>query len=202
VIGNFNPDWRAGWQNQLTYRGFGLSTLLDARVGGDVYSVTKMFGTYTGVLEETAGLGRCITEEIEGSHYPLCDENTGIIFDGVRRVVSGTDTTYVENDIPVDGQTLALYGNYLLHEANILDASFVKLRELTLSYDIPEQWTSRAGVSGLQVSLIGRNLWLWTPDENRHIDPETTTEASNVQGFEYGQMPTPRSIGFTVSVRP
>lgn len=199
VIGNFNPDWRGGWQNQISVGSFSLNSLLDAKVGGDLYSVTKSFGTYTGVLEETAGRGRCNRAPVAGSHYPICDATNGIIYDGVVAVGDGT---YRENDTPIDGSTLSFYENYLTHEANIIDASFVKLRELTLSYDLPSAWTSRASLNGLQISLIGRNLWLWTPDENPHIDPETISEATNVQGFEYGQMPTARSIGFTISVRP
>jgi TonB-linked SusC/RagA family outer membrane protein len=202
VIGNFNPDWRAGWQNQFTFGGFSLSSLLDVKHGGDLYSVTKMWGTYTGVLAETTGKGRCNPEEVEGSYYPVCDAETGIIFDGVRRVVNGTDTTWVENTVPVDGNTLGLYNNYLIHEANIIDAGFIKLRELTLSYDIPQTFTDRARISGLTLSLIGRNLWMHTPDSNPHVDPETSSEASNVQGYEYGQTPPARSFGFTVSVRP
>jgi hypothetical protein len=202
VIGNFNPDWRAGWQNQVSYRGLTLSSLVDIKHGGDLYSVTKMWGTYTGVLEETGGRGRCNLEEVEGSHYPLCDADTGIIFDGVRRVITGSDTTYVPNDIPIDGNTLGVYNNYFTHEANIIDAGFIKLRELTLAYDIPRTFTDRVGLSGLSLALIGRNLWLKTPDNNPHIDPETSSEASNVQGFEYGQTPPARSFGFTVSVRP
>lgn len=203
VIGNFNPDWRGGWQNQLSVGPVTLSSLLDVKKGGDIFSMTKTFGTYTGVLEETGDKGRCLrasqAANSPGSYYPLCTAENGIIFDGVRQDASGN---YVENTTPIDGATLAYYNNYLIHESGILDASFVKLRELTLGYDVPASLTDRAGLSGLTISLIGRNLWLWTPDENPHFDPETITEANNVQGFEYGQMPTARSIGFTVNVRP
>ena len=83
-----------------------------------------------------------------------------------------------------------------------VDAGFIKLREVTLAYDIPATLTERAGISGLSIALIGRNLWLKTPDENPHIDPETSSEANNVQGFEYGQTPPARSFGVTLSVRP
>jgi hypothetical protein len=116
-------------------------------------------------------------------------------------VVSGSDTTYVENNTPISGIDYrdVIFG---IEEASMVDATFVKLRELTLSYDVPASLAERLRLSGIQVSLIGRNLWLWTPDSNQHIDPETSTEASNVQGFEYGQMPSARSFGFTFSVRP
>ena len=201
-IGNFTPDWRAGWRNEISYRGFTLSGLMDTKVGGDIFSVTKMFGTYTGVLEETAGRGRCNPAAIPGSHYPVCDQDTGIIFDGVERQISGSDTTYVENTTPVSGILAGFYHNYLVHEANVLDASYIKLRELSLSFDVPQAWADRLRLSGASVSLIGRNLWLWTPSDNPHIDPEHITEANNVQGIEYGQIPPPRSFGFTVTARP
>ncbi|HEX6925698.1 MAG TPA: SusC/RagA family TonB-linked outer membrane protein, partial [Longimicrobiaceae bacterium] len=201
VIGNINPDWRGSWANDFTIGGVRIHSLLDTKWGGDIYSVTRMFGLYAGILSETVGRGRCVYEEEIAdlapgtSHYPICDENTGIIVDGVRRVVNGSDTTWVENDIPISGPDFYTYGSYLVHEYNVLDASYMKLRELSVSFDVPERYTDAVGISGMQISLIGRNLWLWTPSENRHIDPETSNEASNVQGFEYGQMPTPRSIG-------
>jgi TonB-linked SusC/RagA family outer membrane protein len=201
VIGNFNPDWRAGWQNQFSWRGLSLSSLVDVKQGGDLYSVTKMWGTYTGVLAETGDKGRCNLEATPGG-YPVCTAENGIIFNGVRRVITGADTTYVANTTPIDGNTLGIYNNYFTHEANIIDAGFIKLREVTLSYDIPTSLTDRAGISGLSIALIGRNLWLKTPDENPHIDPETSSEANNVQGLEYGQTPPARSFGVTLSVRP
>ena len=168
----------------------------------DLFSVTKMFGTYTGVLAETAGKGRCNPSAVAGSTYPVCDANTGIVFDGVAQVIKGADTTYVPNTVPVSGGSLALYNNYFIPEADLVDGSFIKLRDVMLSYDLPTSITDRLRVGGIGLSLIGRNLWMHTPDSNPHIDPETSTEASNVQGFEYGQSPPARSVGFTVTVRP
>ena len=60
----------------------------------------------------------------------------------------------------MDGETYAIFNNLFIAEANIVDGSFVKLRELTLSYDVPRRFTDRARLSGLRLSLIGRNLWL------------------------------------------
>jgi hypothetical protein len=59
---------------------------------------------------------------------------------------------------------------------------------------------SRMGFSGGSVSLIGRNLYLWSKIKN--IDPETAFDASNVQGIEFGQFPTARSLGLSFSIRP
>ncbi|HEX6040244.1 SusC/RagA family TonB-linked outer membrane protein [Longimicrobium sp.] len=199
VIGNFNPDWRAGIGNQISYRNARLNVLFDIKHGGEIYSVTHMFGRYAGVLSETEA-GRCTPAgdpALPG--YPTCDANTGIVFEGVNRVINGSDTTYVPNQKVVDAQTLWEYA-YSVNEAHMVDAGFVKLREVTLAYDLPGRFTDRLGVTGLQLALVGRNLALWT--ENDHIDPESAFDNSNVQGFEYAQMPSARSFGFNITVRP
>jgi len=71
---------------------------------------------------------------------------------------------------------------------------------VTFTWNVPASITSRLGFSGMQLSVSGRNLLLWT--DAPHIDPETAFDASNVQGFEFGQLPTPRSIGFGVTIQP
>jgi hypothetical protein len=187
VIGNVNPDWRAGLSNEFTYRGVRLGVLFDMREGGQIYSVTNAFGRLSGVLEETIP-GRC-----GSGYYPACDATTGIVFDGVD------NTTGQPNSTVVDAETYWIR-NYQIEEANLEDASYIKLREVTLSYGLPASWVSRWGVDGVDVSIVGRNLALWT--DARHIDPETSLEGTNVQGFEYGQMPSARSFGLNVTVRP
>ena len=178
VIGNVNPDWRAGWANEFSYGGASLGVLLDMREGGQIYSVTNAFGRMAGQLVETID-GRCGG----GAYYPDCDETTGIVFDGVNEVSEGV---YEPNTTVVDAETFWLY-NYFVEENNLEDAGYIKLREVTLSYGLPDSWVSRWGVNGVDLSLVGRNLALWT--DARHLDPETALEGTNVQGFEYGQMP-------------
>jgi TonB-linked SusC/RagA family outer membrane protein len=178
VLGHYTPDWIGSLRNELRFRGANLSFLLDTRQGGEIFSVTHMFGRYAGVLEET----------LQGRETPM-------VIPGVR-VVDG-DT--VANTVEVDAETYwsGLYG---LHEAHITDGSFVKLREVVLGYNVPNRMTRRLGVSGMNVSLVGRNLKLWT--DTPHIDPETAFDASNAQGFEFGQFPSARSWGFNISVTP
>lgn len=190
VLGNYNPDWVGSLRNSFRYRGLDLSFLLDTKQGGEIFSVTQMFGRYTGVLAETVA-GRCTYDEPIGG-MPACDANTGIIVEGVGP--NGQPNQVV---VSAEDYWHALYGN---HEAHIYDASFVKLRELTLGYTVPQSMTRRLGVSGLNVALVGRNLWV--DSEIPNIDPETAFDASNVQGIEFGQLPTPKSIGFTVTVTP
>lgn len=181
-LGQYEPDWSGGLTNRFTYAGVELNVLLDGRFGGVLYSNTNNYGRRSGVLIESL-------EGREESH------DQGIVVPGVR-VVNG-DT--IVNDVEV---TAVRYHKSLrdLAEEFTYDATFVKLREVRLGYSLPSGIVRRARVEGVQVALIGRNLALWTDVPN--IDPETAFNAGNVQGFEYSQMPSGRSVGFSISVTP
>ena len=202
VLGNYQPDWNGGLLNRFRYKGVDLSFLIDMQRGGDVFSVTNMFGRYSGVLEQTLegrqnGVGAGIGP-INGATGAPVDCSPGILVpNSVYQDASGN---YVENtDRWVCPQTYnhALYGR---HEAHLFDASYVKLREVRLTFQVPSRWLERVGIAGAEVSLVGRNLALWTDMPN--IDPETAFSATNVQGLEYGQFPTARTFGFTLTLRP
>jgi len=195
VLGNYNPDWVGGINNRLRWGNWDLSFLIDTKQGGEVFSVTTWFGRYSGVLKETLkgrenGVwmedadGDGIEEELH------CDP--GIVFPGVNRDGTPNTTAVCPQNLYHD-----LFGN---HESGIFDASFIKLRELKLGYTLPSSWVNRLGFSSAYVALIGRNLWMHAKTD--HIDPETAFDASNVQGLEFGQFPTARSIGFSVSIQP
>lgn len=208
-VGNYNPDWTGGWTNDLGYKGLNLSFLLDIRQGGDIYSVTDMWGTYAGVLESTVQ-GRCwlpnegYTAEAKQHMPPCLDANgnnlNGIVVDGVMVNAQG-DT--VPNTRVTSAQSYwNSQGVYANTEAHTFDASNIKLRQLTITYDVPGSLVNRLSISGLQLGLIGRNLAMWGHDKRLSVDPETAYDASNAQGFEFGTTPTSRSVGFSVTVRP
>lgn len=185
VLGQYQPDWLGGVQNRFTYGPVDLSVLLDGQWGGSIFSTTDWFGEYSGVLEST----------LRGRETDWCDP--GIVVDGVLPdgSVNGDGT----NDVtacPMD----YFHANFGNHEASIVDASYLKLRELRLAYQLPSGFMERLGFSGGEIALIGRNLALWSKTNN--IDPETAFDASNVQGIEFGQIPTARSIGMSLSIRP
>ena len=175
VLGNYNPDWTAGLNNAFRYKGVDFSFLFDTKQGGEVFSVTHMFGRYAGVLEETL-VGR-----VDSILVP------GVNADGSPNTTKVTAERYNHSFYPI-------------HEGSIFDASFIKLREMKLGFGVPSQLISRLGVSSLYVSVVGRNLWLHT--DVPHIDPETSFNAGNVQGIEFGQFPSARSIGFHLTVTP
>ncbi len=186
VLGNYNPDWVGGLNNRFSFGGLDFSFLIDTKQGGELFSVTNMFGRYAGILAET----------VEGRGYDGADS---LLVQGVVRKVSGSDTTYVPNTTKTTAERYN-HGLYGLHEAHVFDASFVKLREVKLGYNLPTSLTQRVKVSGVNLSLVGRNLWLKT--NAPHIDPETAFDASNAQGLEFGQFPSARSVGFNVVIRP
>jgi TonB-linked SusC/RagA family outer membrane protein len=194
AFGSYQPNWTGSISNTLSFRGLSAKVLFDTKQGGKIYSATHLWGTYAGVLAETAA-GRCRASAAYASDMPACNAQTGIVVPGVK--VVGNDT--VPNDIATSAQRYwkALYP---IQEAHIFDASFVKLREATLSYDLPGGTTRRLGLSHANISLTGRNLALWA--KAPHIDPETAFDASNVQGMEFAQMPTARSVGISISVTP
>jgi hypothetical protein len=185
VLGNYNPDWIGGIQNRFTYGPFDLTVLVDGQKGGDVFSVTNWFGEYSGVMKST----------LKGREEDWCTPgylNKGVLPDGR---VNGVDA-----DVRVCPQD-RFEGNWGKQELSVDDATYVKVRELRLAYELPRDWVTRFGFSGGNVALIGRNLFLWAPNID-NIDPETAFDASNVQGIEYGQFPTARSIGLSFTITP
>jgi len=180
VLGNYNPDWVGGISNTISYKRMSFSFSFDGQVGGHVYSVTKWFGQYSGVLASTL-LGR---------------EN------------DWNDSMVVANSVYSNGQpntTKVLaqdywHNTFYAQEPGIFDATFFKLREARLALALPPSVARFLGFSDATVAIVGRNLLLFAKQPT--IDPETAFDTSNRQGVENGQLPTARSIGFTMSVRP
>jgi TonB-linked SusC/RagA family outer membrane protein len=183
-LGDYNPDWVGGLANHLRYKALDFSFLIDTHQGGELYSTSNMWGRYTGVFAST----------LKGRE--IAWDNPGLVVQGV---MEDDDGNLVPNTTTVTAQD---YNEnlYYLNEANVFDASFVKLREATLGFSLPASATRRLRVSQFRVAVTGRNLWLHSTIPN--VDPETAFDASNVQGIEGEQLPTPRSIGITFSVTP
>jgi hypothetical protein len=191
LIGNYNPDWLAGISNTFSFKGLSVNFLLDMRVGGTIYSRTKALGFAKGVLEETL-LGRA-------DGYDLNAEGNGITGAGVVQTDAGS---FEPNTTQVSAREW--YNAYTLErpidEALTYDASFVKLRELRLSYNIPNVWLGKLRIRNAMVSVVGRNLWLLT-DASPHFDPEVASLAGGMitPGIETLAVPTTRSFGFNLS---
>ncbi|TYP98028.1 TonB-linked SusC/RagA family outer membrane protein [Tenacibaculum adriaticum] len=183
VLGNSTADWTAGISFNASYKGFSLSTLFDGKKGGEIYSQTNTWGRLTGVLKET----------LEG-------RETGIVGDGV--MLDPTTNTYVPNNILVTAKDFnsSTYSQ-AIGEAGIYDASFIKWRELSLSYAFKSSLIENTGVDAISIGASIRNvaiLYKKVP----HIDPETSFGNSiGTQGLEYSQIPPTRSISLNLNVK-
>ena len=193
VIGNINPDWIGGVYNTVRYKGFSLGFLVDVRKGGDVFSLDLYYGLSSGIYPETAGLN----DLGNPSRNPVTANaatSGGVIMPGVTED-GKANTIRVEN---INGT----YGYDFNPQANfIYDASFVKLRELNISYALPQSVVSRlAPFKGIEFSIIGRNLWL-IHKNLPYSDPEENLTAGNAQGYQSGAYPTTRTIGANIKLR-
>ncbi|MCR9014659.1 SusC/RagA family TonB-linked outer membrane protein [Aquiflexum gelatinilyticum] len=189
--GNYNPDWMLGIQNNFTYKNFNLGFLFDIRYGGIVVSRTKTIGSTSGQLEETL-LGR-------ENGYDLSVEGNGIISPGV---IQNADGTFTPNTIKITSRN---WHNRYYERNNVeaakYDASYVKLREVTLGYNIPRELIRKSPFEDIKISLVARNLALWT--ENPHFDPETLSMSGGTlqPGVENMSFPSTRSIGFNINLK-
>ncbi|ANQ48692.1 SusC/RagA family TonB-linked outer membrane protein [Flammeovirga sp. MY04] len=174
-LGSINPDWRGGIRNSVTYKNFTLSALIDISVGGDIFSVTNMFGEYAGVLDVTA-----------------MNREAGRVTPGVSPDGSTNDKV-----VPTQDYYQSLYG---IHEEYIYDATYIKLAELSIAYNIPSTFTKKYGIKGMSVAFVGNNLFMIHKNAP-NIDPQAAFGAGlDGQGFEFGQLPSPQSFGFNIKM--
>lgn len=187
-LGSVLADFTGGVTTSFTYKNLSLGMLFDYQSGGKLFSLSNMWGKYSGLLTETAE-GNVREDGIiaEGVYEP------GTIIDGEdvsgqpnRSVVSAPDHFFVNQ-------------GYFIAAADLYDASFIKFREARLTWSLPRRWLGGSKLQSASVSLIGRNLAILYKNVP-NIDPEAAISASNVQGSEGGQLPTERSIGFNVSI--
>jgi TonB-linked SusC/RagA family outer membrane protein len=191
VLGNYNPDWVGGISNTISYKRMSFSFSFDGQVGGQVYSVTKWFGQYSGVLANTLA-GRELDWNNPGYIVPNAVYQCTPV-PPATTCTGASDTTHV---LAQD----YWHNTFYAQEPGIFNATFFKLREARLSYALPPSVARFLGFSDATVAVVGRNLLLFAKQST--IDPETAFDTSNRQGVENGQLPTARSIGFTMSVRP
>jgi len=189
--GNADYDYMMGLTNGFTYKNWNLNFSLDYRKGGIMYSGTAELLLFTG--------------NAYTSTYN--DRKPFIIPNSVNE--SGVDAqgkpVYVENITPV---LEADYDDYWNHGTNdqttyqytFIDRSFLKLRDISLSYKLPLSWASKIRSTGLTLTAYGGNFLLWTPSSNVYIDPEASNLGNDLtsQFGEYRTAPTQYHFGFSL----
>ena len=181
-LGNYNPDFTLGWSNTFNYKNWNLNFLFDWRQGGEVVSRTRAIGNVGGQLAET-------------SYRPT----DGIVAQGVVNTGTAANPVYVPNTTAITAESYyRQYYDRNHEENNVYDASFLKLRQMSIGYTLKV----KEGYSGLKkggevtMSIIGNNLFAFT--QNPHFDPEQLAVQGNgfVSGVEDMSYATSRSIGF------
>ena len=189
MLGYSNPDYIFGIQNSLSFGNFNLVISADGRVGGKMYSSTnqKMWwgGTHPGTVNQYRD------DANEGIASYVADGVTvvegAVEYDSDGNVLSDT-RVYAPNTTPVNyiSWNINTSNAYLNHYYN---ASFIKLREITLTYNLPQSLLSKTFMDRASVSLVGRNLVVWS--DVPEVDPDP--------GEDSLQTPSVRNLGFNVN---
>jgi TonB-linked SusC/RagA family outer membrane protein len=216
-LGKILPDFNAGIINTFFWRGFSLRTAFDFRIGGHIYSVTNR-QLYAGGTHSATVAGRDEFNDwalrnyqaqqawVDAGNDPVdyvpLPLDGGFIGEGVKLV--GEDANgnpiYEENDIMVNPGTYWNYTSTNIPELNVYDASFIKLRDISIGYNVPSRFLANIPVQGATIAIVGRNLvTLYKKVPN--IDPESTYNNSNGQGLEYGSLPTRRHFGINLNFK-
>lgn len=178
IVGDPNPDFTVGFRNTLTYRNITLTALIDIKKGGDVYNGTKNVMLYLGTHKETE------------------NRDEDYIFPGVNVSTGEPNAVPVKRDFNYYSRLGTLAG---LSEAGVEDGSYIRLREVAISYSLPSKWLRQTPVKGFSVGISGRNLLLFTKYSG--IDPETNLSGtSNSLGRDYFNMPNTKGVEFNIQV--
>ncbi|WP_439183236.1 SusC/RagA family TonB-linked outer membrane protein [Carboxylicivirga taeanensis] len=215
-IGSILPDWTGGMINTFSYKNFTLKANLDIRIGGDIYSITnrQMVDGGTHAITESGREGfndwakrndDARNEWIGGGNNPddyvPLEFDNGFVGQGVKMVVDDAgNVTYEKNDVITNPQSYWRHTSANIPESNVYDASYIKIRDLSLGYSVPKQFLKNTPIQGLTLTVVGRNLF--TLHKNvPNIDPESTYNNGNGQGLEYGSLPTRRHYGFNLNIK-
>ncbi len=191
IYGNSQSKYYGGVTTSLRYKGLIVSANLDFRVGGIMYSRTKNISIWAGTVPVTL----------------YNDREPFIIPNSVYEIGKNesVESIYEENTIPLDRVHIVDYwgeGGMDSDGSALLDKSFAKLRQVSLSYAIPKKLYENFPVESIDIGVVGKNLLLFTPKGQTYIDPELTTFGNDLQADfgEYGAQPSVRSISFSIHV--
>ena len=187
LLGNSQRKFIMGLQNTIKYKNFNLSFAIDWKQGGKMYSHTKNLTSFVGNTIESTYNSR----------------NTFII---PNSVIQTDVNTYEENTTAISSEDLWTFFNDNDNPAtqgeSLIDKTFVRLRDMSLYYDINKDFIKRIGLSKLSFGVYGRNLFLWTPNSNAYVDPEATSFGNDLLS-EYGEFaanPSQRSYGGVIKL--
>lgn len=178
-LGKGVPPLTMGFSNEFRYKNFTLDILVDGKFGNSIFSVMEVYATRLGLLKTT-----------------LPGRENGLLLEGVTQ--AGAKYSYT---VPVANLRAAYYNNLNRYtELFVHDASFVKLRQVILSYRLPDSFLKSIGVQSASVSLVGRNL-LTLYKQTDNFDPEQSLTNGAAQGIESIGLPRTRSFGVNLAFK-
>ncbi|WP_075591388.1 SusC/RagA family TonB-linked outer membrane protein [Labilibacter marinus] len=187
-----NHDWSGGINTTFSAYGFSLSAALDIRYGGYMFSRTKNLMQFTG----------------NGIITTYNDRKPFVVPNSVQATTVGETVTYSENSTALrqtDGSMQDYYNDYGYGDGGLAylnDRTYVKLRNITLSYSLPQKWVKEAYLSNVSLSAFVNNPFVWTASDNYYVDPESSTTGTDLQGA-FGELysnPSSRVYGFNLSI--
>lgn len=191
VIGNITPDWNGGITNTFRYKNFNVSFLIDMQKGGDVYSRDIAVGNRSGLYSYSVGLN-----DLGNPMRNSLANGGGIILKGVAPDGQvNTARTAMDTYNNATGSVKAPSANF------IYDASYVKLREVSVSYSFPKVGLlDKVKIESMRLSLVGSNLWI-IHKNLPFADPEANLSSGNIQGYQEGVLPITRNIGLNLQIQ-
>lgn len=208
TIGNIMPDWTGGWTNTFTYKNLTASALIDVQWGGDFFSLDTWYGYGTGIYADQAGTnadGVEVRESIAnggglsiGGVMASTDADGAYLLDADGNYTSdGTENTV--NGFVGDYNNYAGWKN-APNAMHVYDATYIKLRQLAISYSLPSSMFSGKGFQGIDIGIMARNLAILYK-KSPHTDPEAGLSAGNIQGYQSGAYPAVRELGLNVTFK-
>ena len=187
---DMNHKWTGGVSTSISAYGFTLSAALDVRYGGKMFSRTKNLMQFTGNGIETTYNNR----------KPFIIPNS---------VVLNEDGSYSENTTPIyqtDGSYQDYFDTYGWGqggEAYLVDRTFAKLRNVSLTWNLPKKWLKPIALRDIAITAFANNLFMWTAKDNYYVDPESSTTGTDLEG-NFGELytnPSCRVFGCNLSIK-
>ena len=205
VLGNGNYDFTLGLQESFRYRNLTLNVLFDMKFGAEIYSMTARNAYSSGIATETlkgreewysSEEARKAANASEGEWDPT----GGFVGKGVMNIGTATDPIWAPNTVKVNPESYWKDVANNTPEPFVYDASFIKLREFSLSYNLPSRLLDKTPLQAVSLSVYGRNLFTLYKNVF-NIDPESNYTSGNGQGLEYGTLPSRRTFGASINIK-
>lgn len=179
IIGNMLPKWTGSVGTTLRFRNLTFNALIDIRHGGDFISMTDNYASQTGTSAKTVDMRK-----------------EGMLVDGIVQSTGAQNTLRVS----AEDYFATIGGPGGVSEAFMYDASYVKMRELSVGYILPSIWLKNLPIQSVKISAVGRDLFFF--HKNAPVNPEGAFSREDyAQAFEFASLPPTRSFGFTLNVK-